>query len=72
VPFRLPFSWPTDRSLAARKERQEQLERRLTDAFRQLSQVFGQAAELIERRRLERQGIEQPERTLERVTKPRP
>ncbi len=57
---------------AARRERVAAFERRLAENFRSLALLFQRAAEAIEARRLERQGIRQPERFLERSEKPSP
>jgi hypothetical protein len=51
----------------ARRERLEQLERRVVDSFRQLSSILAKAAEVIEARRLQRNGYERPETFLERA-----
>jgi hypothetical protein len=52
---------------AARRERQEQLEKRVVDGFRQLSGLLHQAAEYLEARRLERNGFRAQEKFLERT-----
>jgi hypothetical protein len=59
-----------DTSDHARRERAAALERRLADNLRTLSLLFQRAAERLEARRLERQGIQQPERFLERSDPP--
>jgi hypothetical protein len=52
---------------AARRERQEQLEKRVVEGFRQLSGLLQKAAEYIEARRLERNGFREQEKFLERT-----
>ncbi len=59
-------------SEAARRERLAAFERRLAESFRTLAMLFSKAAEVVEQRRLERQGIHQPDRFLERSDPPRP
>jgi hypothetical protein len=61
-----------DTSDAAQRERADRLERSIADGFRRLSQLFTKAAELIESRRLERNGYVKPEKFLERAVRRRP
>ncbi len=56
---------------AAQRERRERLERRIAEGFRQLSLVFQKAAEVVEARRLERNGYESQEKFLERTDRRR-
>jgi hypothetical protein len=64
------FLFRRETSDAARRERAEAMERRLAESFRTLSMLFQRAAERLEARRLERQGIKPPGRFLERSEKP--
>lgn len=64
--MRLPLLFRRENSSAARRERQAQLERALTEGLRKLSEVLKTTADLIEARRLEKRGYEQQERFLER------
>jgi hypothetical protein len=66
------FFFRRDTSDHARGERAAAMERRLADNLRTLSLLFQRAADRIEARRLERQGIQQPARFLERSDKPPP
>lgn len=66
------FSFRRESSDAARAERAAAFERRLAENFRSLALLFQRAAEALEARRLERQGIKPPERFLERSEKPPP
>lgn len=61
-----------ENSSAARREREEKLEKALADGLRVLSDLFKKSAELIEARRLERSGYEKQEKYLERVSPPPP
>ena len=61
-----------DSSAAARRERAEQIEKSLIEGFRTLSTLFTKAAELIEARRLERNGYDRQEKFLERADRRRP
>lgn len=65
--MRLPLLFRRENSSAARRERQAQLERALTEGLRKLSEVLKTTADLIEARRLEKRGYEQQERFLERT-----
>lgn len=51
---------------AARRERQDQLERLFSQSLRTLSGLLKQAADQIEAKRLERSGYERQEKFLER------
>jgi hypothetical protein len=66
------FLFRRETSDAARRERAEALERRLADNFRAMAQLFQRAAERLEARRLQRQGLPPQERFLERSEKRRP
>lgn len=59
-----------ENSSAARREREEQIEKALANGLRVLSDLFKKSAEVIEARRLERGGYEKQEKYLERVTPP--
>jgi hypothetical protein len=67
MPLRL---FGSEKTAAARRERQEQLEKALSDSLRTLSKIFTRTAELIEKRRLERNGYEKQEQFLERSKPP--
>jgi hypothetical protein len=56
-----------ENSDAARRERVEQVERAMVDGFRALADVLRRAADLLEQRRLSRQGYAEQDRYLERV-----
>jgi hypothetical protein len=55
-----------ENSSAARRERQEQLERLLTDGLRTLSGMLKSAADNLEKQRLERSGYERQDKFLKR------
>ncbi|MEW5742893.1 MAG: hypothetical protein AB1938_28515 [Myxococcota bacterium] len=67
--MRLPLLFRRENSSAARREREAQLERALTDGLRRLADLLKQAADQIEARRLEKRGYHQQERFLERSDK---
>jgi hypothetical protein len=69
--MRLPLLFRRENSSAARREREEQLQRAVTEGLRKLSDLLKQAADLIEARRLEKSGYEPQERFLERTDKDR-
>jgi hypothetical protein len=69
--MRLPQLFRRENSSAAKRERQEQLERAVTDGLRRLSQVLKQAADLIEKQRLSRSGYETKQDFLQRLNKPK-
>jgi hypothetical protein len=60
-----------ENNAAAQRERRERLERRVAEGFRQLALVFQKAAEVVEARRLERNGYESQEKFLERTDRRR-
>ena len=64
--MRFPLFFRREKSDAARRERQEQLEKRLTDAMRAMSGLLSKLADNLEAQRLHRQGYEEQERFLER------
>ncbi len=70
--MRLPSLFRRENTSAAARERQERVERALTDGLRTLSSVLKQVADAVEQRRLQRNGFQQQERTLERVNRSRP
>ena len=55
-----------ENSSAARRERQEQLERLFTDGLRTVSTLLKKAADNLERQRLERSGYEAQDKFLKR------
>lgn len=61
--------WPfrKENSSAARREREEQLQKALAEGLRTVGHLFARAADFIEKQRLERQGYEKQERFLERT-----
>jgi len=61
-----------ENSDAAKREREEKIEKALAQGFRALAEIFKKSAELIEARRLEKGGYEKQEKFLERVTPPPP
>jgi uncharacterized protein (DUF1778 family) len=69
--MRLPQLFRRENSSAAKRERQEQLERAVTDGLRRLSHVLKQAADLIEKQRLARSGYETKQDFLQRLNKPK-
>jgi hypothetical protein len=69
--MRLPLLFRRENSSAARREREEQLQRAVTEGLRKLSDLLKQAADVIEARRLEKRGYETQERFLERTDKDR-
>jgi hypothetical protein len=72
VPLRLPLLFRRENSGAARAERQARLERALTEGLRTVADVLKRTAEVIEKRRLSREGFEAQKTFLERTgNKPR-
>jgi len=69
--MRLPLLFRRENSSAARREREEKLQRAVTEGLRKLADVLKHAADLIEQRRLERRGYPPQERFLERADKDR-
>ncbi len=65
--MRLPLLFRRENSQAARQARQEELERAVSDGLRKLGEIFSHAAELIEKRRLERKGYSEPHTFLKRT-----
>ncbi len=65
--MRFPMPFRRENSSAARRERENQLHKALVDGLRTLGSLFTHAAELVEKRRLERQGFERQEHFLERT-----
>ncbi|MFZ5440607.1 MAG: hypothetical protein ACOZQL_11400 [Myxococcota bacterium] len=61
-----------ENSSAARREREEQIEKALAHGFRYLADILKRSADLIEARRLERGGYEKQEKFLERTSPPQP
>lgn len=59
-----------ENSAAARREREEQIERALITGFRRLSSFLKRAADAIEAKRLERSGYDKQEKFLERTRTP--
>jgi hypothetical protein len=56
--MRLPLLFRRENSTAAKVERQERLERAVTEGLRRLSAALKEAADLIEKQRLARKGYE--------------
>jgi hypothetical protein len=67
MPLRL---FGSEKTAAARRERQEQMEKAVADGFRMLSKLLSRAADLVEKQRLQRNGYEKQGEFLER-SKPR-
>jgi len=65
--MRLPLLFRRENSTTARAERQARLERAVTDGLRRLAGVLKEAADLIEKQRLERQGYETKKDYLQRT-----
>lgn len=65
--MRLPLLFRRENSTAAQAERQERLERAVTDGLRKLAGVLKEAADLIEKQRLARQGYETKKDFLQRT-----
>jgi hypothetical protein len=55
-----------ENSTAARRERQDQIERMFTESLRALSKMLKSAADQLERKRLERSGYEPQDKFLKR------
>lgn len=68
--MRLPLLFRRENSDAARREREEAVEKVLTEGLRKLSQALTKLADVIEQRRLERGGYKPPGEFLERAPKP--
>lgn len=68
--MRLPSLFRRENSDAARRDRQEALERAVVQSLRRFSDVLRHAAEVLEARRLARGGYERPQAFLERTTPP--
>lgn len=62
--LRLPFQ--KENSSVAKREREEQLQKAVSEGLRSLSQLFQRAADFIEKTRLERQGYDKQGVFLER------
>ncbi len=65
--MRFPFPFRRENSSAARLEREEQLQKALSEGLRTLGVMFSRAADFIEKKRLERQGYDKQGRFLERT-----
>lgn len=65
--MRLPSLFRRENTSQAALERQERVERALTDGLRALAGIFKQVADAVEQRRLQRSGYEKQTRTLERT-----
>lgn len=70
--MRFPLFFRREQSDAARRERQAQLERRLTEGLRLLSGMLQKLADNLEAQRLHRSGYEAQERFLERSKDKKP
>jgi hypothetical protein len=64
--MRFPLFFRREKSEAARRERQQELERRLTQGLRTISTMLTRLADNLEAQRLHREGYEEQERFLER------
>lgn len=62
--MRLPFR--RENSQSAKREREDHIERQVTDGLRRLADMLKKAADLLEARRLERKGYMPKETFLER------
>ncbi len=69
--MRLPLLFRRENSATARAERQARLERAVTDGLRRFADVLKQAADLIEKQRLSRQGYETKKDYLQRTDEKR-
>ncbi len=67
--MKLPALFNREKSTAARRERQAEVERLLTDGLRTLSGLFNVLADRLEKQRLERDGYEKPGSFLKRDDK---
>ena len=67
--MRLPLLFRRENSAAARREREEQIERAVSAGLRTLASMFQKAADLIESRRLNRNGFKPPGEFLERTAR---
>jgi len=65
--MRLPFPFRSENSSAARREREEKMQKAVSDGLRTLGLMFSRAADFIEKKRLERQGYQKQGRFLERT-----
>ena len=69
--MRLPLLFRRENSATARAERQARLERAVTDGLRRFADVLKQAADVIEKQRLARQGYETKKDYLQRTDEKR-
>ncbi|MDP1919497.1 MAG: hypothetical protein Q8L14_24815 [Myxococcales bacterium] len=69
--MRLPLLFRRENSATARAERQARLERAVTDGLRRFADVLKQAADLIEKQRLSRQGYDTKKDYLQRTDEKR-
>ena len=65
--MRLPLLFRRENSSAAKAERQARLERAVTEGLRKLASVLQQAADLVEKQRLSREGYETKNEYLQRT-----
>ena len=65
--MRLPSPFRKENSSAARLEREEQLQKAVSEGLRTLGLMLSRAADFIEKKRLERQGYDKQGRFLERT-----
>ncbi len=65
--MRFPFPFRKENSSAAAREREEKLQKALSEGLRTLGLMFQRAADTIEKKRLERQGYAKQDRFLERT-----
>ena len=69
--MRLPLLFRRENSTAARRERDDRLQKAVADGLRTLATLFARAADTLEKQRLERGGFKKQETFLERTTKHR-
>lgn len=65
--MRLPLLFRRENSDAAKAERQARVERAVTEGLRKLADVLKEAADLIEKQRLARQGYDTKKDFLQRT-----
>lgn len=68
--MRLPLLFRRENSDAARREREDAMERLVTEGLRTLADLLKKLADQVEQRRLSRSGYRPAERFLERSERP--
>ena len=66
--MRLPPLFRRENSSAARREREDRMQKALSEGLRTMATMLSRAAQFVEERRLERAGFEKQERFLERTS----